>query len=60
MRLSPFLALIGLVVVGCTSTPPPRLEPCPGIGEQIIDYSAVSPLATIFSATPRKYRHSAT
>ena len=38
MRLSPLLALIGLVVVGCTSTPPPQLEPYPGIGKQIINY----------------------
>ena len=38
MRLFPLLALIGLVVVGCTSTPPPQLEPYPGIGKQIINY----------------------
>ena len=38
MRLSPLLALMGLVVVGCTSTPPPQLEPYPGIGKQIINY----------------------
>ena len=37
MRPSPLLALIGLVLGGCATTPP-QLVPYPGVGKRIIAY----------------------
>ena len=38
MRLHHSLVLIGLALCGCATTPPPQLEPYPGIGKQIVNY----------------------